>query len=319
MKKQIIFMFSGQGSQYYQMGKELYENHTQFRYWMDHCDEIVQSILKTSLVEVLYRSKGKGDPFDNIVYSNPALLCVEYSLFKVLKEMDIQPGFLLGYSLGEIIASVVSGAISLEDGTQLTVDIARLAEEKTQTAGMLAIVESPNIMSEYPDVFQDCWLTGRNFNTNFVVAGLAPAIHKLHMELGKMKVTTQILPVSYGFHTELIDPIEVACKERIRNIKISPNRMPIISSLKTEIIQELNEDHLWDVIRYPVNFEQTVNRILKMGDYIFIDSGPSGTLATCVKYMLPPNAGSITLQMMNQFGRDLSAIEKLRNCLFAEA
>jgi acyl transferase domain-containing protein len=95
--------------------------------------------------------------------------------------------------------------------------------------------------------------------------------------------------------------------------------MPIISSLKTEIIQELNEDHLWDVIRYPVNFEQTVNRILKMGDYIFIDSGPSGTLATCVKYMLPPNAGSITLQMMNQFGRDLSAIEKLRNCLFAEA
>jgi acyl transferase domain-containing protein len=312
-------MFSGQGSQYYQMGKELYENHTQFRYWMDHCNEIVQPIIKTSLIDVLYREKGKSESFDNILYSNPALLCVEYSLFNVLKGMDIQPDFLLGYSLGEMIASVVSDAISLEDGIKLTVDIARLAEENTQTAGMLAIVESRTIMSEYPDLFRHCWLTGRNFQANFVVGGLPHTIQQLQRELNKKNITSQILPVKYGFHTELIDSIELSCKQLFRKIKMSSSKVPIISSLKTEIIQELNEDHLWEVIRYPVNFEQTVSEILKTGDYIFIDSGPSGTLATCVKYMLPSNSGSTSLQVMNQFGRDMSSIEKLKTCLFTEA
>src|SRR3954471_5340073 len=105
MKKQIIFMFSGQGSQYYQMGKELYEKNAQFKHWMDHCDEIVSPLIQTSLIEVLYRGKGKSESFDNILYTNPALLCVEYSLFKVLNSMGVQPDFLLGYSLGEIIAA----------------------------------------------------------------------------------------------------------------------------------------------------------------------------------------------------------------------
>src|SRR5688500_6161604 len=135
--KRIIVMFSGQGSQYYQMGKELYEKNRQFRYSMDLCDEMVSPLIRASLTDVLYRGKGKGESFDNILYTNPALLCVEYSLFSVLSGMGIQPDYIMGYSLGELTASVVSGAISLEDGIQLAVDTARLAEEKTLPAEML--------------------------------------------------------------------------------------------------------------------------------------------------------------------------------------
>ena len=309
-------MFSGQGSQYYQMGKELYENHEQFRYWMDQCDEMVSPLIRTSLIEVLYQGKGKSESFDNILYTNPALLCIEYSMFQVLKGMEIHPDFLLGYSLGEIVASAVSGAISLEDGMQLVVNIARLAKAKTQPADMLAIIESKTIMAEFPDLFHQCWLTGTNFQSHFVVGGLPHTIRHLQAGLNEKNVTSQLLPVRYGFHTELIDPMEEECKQLGRRIKLSPVEIPIISSLKTEMIQELNEEYLWEVIRYPVDFERTINNILEKGEYVFIDLGPSGSLATFVKNILSSNSGSASLPTINQFGRDLNAIEKLRTCLY---
>ena len=317
MNRQIIFMFSGQGSQYHQMGRELYENHEQFRYWMDYCDEIVSSLIQTSIIDILYGTEGKSKPFDRLLYSNPALLCIEYSLANVLKGMGVHPDILMGYSLGEITASVVARAISLEDGMQLVVDLARLAEEKTQPAEMLAIMESKTIMTKFPDIFRDTCLTGINFEGNFVVCSLPHTIRHLQQNLNKKNITSQILPLKYGFHTDLIDPIEAEYKQLVRKINLSPIRIPLVSSVRRERVREVNEDYLWEVIRYPVNFQQTVNQILENGNYVFIDSGPSGTLATFVKYMLSSNSDSISLQMINQFGRDLDAIERLRRSSFS--
>ncbi|WP_074409445.1 MULTISPECIES: acyltransferase domain-containing protein [Aquimarina] len=315
MNKQIICMFSGQGSQYYKMGKELYEHNEQFRYWMNHCNEIVFPLIRTSLIDVLYGGKRKSEPFDNILYTNPAILTIQYSMFKLLKEMGIQPDFLLGYSMGELHAAVVSGAISLEDGIRVSVDIAKLTHERTQPAGMLAIMEPKSIMTRYPDLFHNCWLTAGNFQENFVVSGLPHAIQNLHQNLNKENIISQILPVKYGFHTKLIDPIEEAYTHIFSNIKVVPPKIPVISSLQAGTVRELNGDYVWKAIRYPVNFEQTIERILETGDYTFIDMGPSGTLSTFVKYILPSDSDSISLQMINQFGSDLNVIQKLRTCL----
>lgn len=308
-------MFSGQGSQYYQMGKELYENHAQFKFWMDHCDEIVQSHIQTSLIDVLYSGRKKSESFDHLLYTNPALLCIEYSLVRVLMEMGVQPDFLMGYSLGEITASVVSGAISLGEGIQLVVGMARLAEENTQQVEMLAVLESQEITTELPELFKNCWVTGRNFQRSFVVGGLPNDIRYLQEGLNKINLISQKLPIKYGFHTELIDPIESEFKKLISKLSISSIGIPLISSLKNEAVQEISKDYFWEVIRYPVDFKKTVEWMLRKGDYIFIDVGPSGTLATFVKYILPSDSRSISLQMINQFGNDLKSIEKLKTSL----
>jgi acyl transferase domain-containing protein len=297
------------------MGKELYENHSRFRYWMDHCDKIVHPIVQISLIDVLYRGQGKSEPFDQILYTNPSLLCIEYSLSRVLLEMGIQPDFLLGYSLGEITASVVSGVMSLEDGIQLVVGMARLVEAKTQLVEMLAVIESQEIMTTFPDLFQNCWLTGKNFQRSFVVSGLPNDIRHLQEGLNQQNIISQKLPVKYGFHTALMDPIEEEFKKLVRSIKLLPMGIPIISSLTTATVQEVNDDHIWEVIRYPVEFEQTIRLMLHKEDYIFIDVGPSGTLATFVKYLLTSNSNSLHLEAINPFGRDLSSIEKLRTSL----
>ncbi|MDA7716909.1 acyltransferase domain-containing protein [bacterium] len=207
------------------------------------------------------------------------------------------------------------GAICLEDGIRLAFDIGKLTNEKTKPANMLAIMGSKSIITDFSDIFHNCWLTAENFQDNFVVSGVPHAIKDLHEILKKKNIMSQILPVNYGFHTELIDPIEEDFKKLVKNIHISPTRIPMISSLTEGVVQELDGDYLWKAIRYPVNFEQTVKKIEQTGNYIFIDIGPSGTLSTFIKYILSPNSSSVSLQMINQFGRDLNAIEKLKTCL----
>lgn len=308
-------MFSGQGSQYYEMGKELYENNEQFRYWMDRSSEIAYPLIGISLIDVLYRGKKKSEAFDNIVYTNPALLSIQYSMFKLLNEMNIYPDFLLGYSMGELHAAVASEGISLEDGINISVEIAKLTNERTQLTGMLAIVGSKLMMKHYSDLFNNCDLTAENFQDNFVVSGLPTVIEKLHKKLNKENVISQILPVKYGFHTKHIDCIKNAYQQIFENIQMKSPRIPIISSLKNGIIQELSAEYIWKAIRNPVNFKQTIERIIETGDYTFIDIGPSGTLSTFVKYILPSDSDSISIQMMNQFGKDLNVIQKLRICL----
>lgn len=317
MNKQIVAMFSGQGSQYYQMGKELYYNHSRFRYWMNHCDEIAQPLVLTSLVTEIYQEIGKGQPFDRILYTNPALICIEYSLACILKEMGVQPDYLMGYSLGEITAAIVSEVITLKDGLRLAVELAKLVEEKTPRVEILAIIEPRDIIADMPDLFQNCWVTGTNFQRNFVVSGLPHDIRQLEQGLTKRNKLFQKLPVKYGFHTELIDPIEDEFKQLVRDIEMGPFTIPIISSIKQETVENTDDNFFWEVIRYPVDFEKTVKAMLAHGDYIFIDAGPSGILATFVKYNLAFDSTCLTLQMLNPFGKDMSSMEKLRTSIFS--
>jgi len=307
-------MFSGQGSQYYQMGKELYNEHPRFKLWMDYCDEIVSPLIGTSLVDIIYQEElSVSEPFDQLLYSNPALLCIEYSLSRVLMEMNTRPDYLIGYSLGEITASIVAGAMSLSEGLELVVDYAKLINKnENQAAGMLSIFDSVNIMTELPELFQNCTLTGKNFAGNFVVCGLQHDIQRLQQALDDKKIVSQRLAVNYAFHTQMMDVFEDDFKRLASKVNLSSVRIPIISSSTTGGIHEVTENYLWNVVRNPVEFEKTIHLTLNKGDFTFIDVGPSGSLATFVKYILPANSNSNHLEMINQFGRNLKSIEKLK-------
>lgn len=307
-------MFGGQGTQYYHMGKELYEKHARFRYWMDHCDAIATPLLATSLTDILYRGKGKGEPFDDLLHTNPALLCFQYSLYQVLREMDMRPDWLLGYSMGEAVAAVAAGAVSLEDGIRLMVEIARLAEQ-TPKAEMMAILAPKMIMADYPELFSQCWLAGTNFQHNFVVSGLPAAMQELRTVLNDMNIVSQQLPVCRGFHTPLIDPAADACRRLIREVPMVRGSIPLISSLTANVMTDLQPEHYWEAIRYPVSFESAIVNTVAAGEAVFIDLSASGSLATLVKYILPADSGSFSIPVINQFGRDMMGLEKMQQTL----
>jgi acyl transferase domain-containing protein len=315
MPKPIVFMFSGQGSQYYHMGKELYQRHAGFKRWMDHCDEIAAPLIDASLIEVIFYAADKRQDFDRLLYSNPALLCFEYSLAQVLLDMDVKPDLLLGYSLGDITSSVLAGNMVLEEGIRFVVEMAKLFEAKSPPAKMLAILEPRTLMAQYPELFQNVWLTGHNFPKNFVVTGLPADIATLQQALAENKVIMQELPVRYGFHTPLLDPLADKVKQLAGGINFGAIDIPIISAVDGERKNAVDAEELWRITRQPVHFEQTLLAMLQSGDYTFVDVGPSGTLAAFVKYTMMPGSGSLALQTINRFGNDLESMKRFETAL----
>jgi bacillaene synthase trans-acting acyltransferase len=310
MRLPVVFMFSGQSSQYHQMGRELYDRHPRFRMWMEYCDEIAAPLIGCSLCEVLYGEGDKSKPFDRLLHTNPALISFEYSLARVLMEAGATPQYLLGYSLGELSAAIVGGALTIEQGIGLVVDYARLIEAESPLATMLAVIDVPDVEIRYAEPFAGCWVTARNFDRHIVVTGSVAAIQRLREALTRDGVLHQVLAVNYGFHTEMQQPLETGFMALARKLDFQPLRIPVVSC-RDGAVYDSNTDtegwqqRLWATFRHPVAFDATVRALLGGGDFHFLDVGPSGTLATFIKYLLPSGSASLFNEVINPFGRDI--------------
>ena len=309
MRLPVVFMLSGQGSQYYQMGRELYQRHPRFRMWMDYCDEVARPLLGISLCDLLYHDGKKSQPFDRLLYSNPALLSFEYSLARVLGEAEIVPDCLLGYSLGEISALVIGGAITLEQGLRLVVEIGSLLEAESPPANMIAVLGSPAELGHYVEAGDGLWITARNFDGHFVVTGPVAATNRLIEALQRVGVAHQVLPVNYGFHTEMLQPLQQQVLNLMHQLDFGPLRVPMWSSFSGARLDAGFDCsdwplHLWSMLRHPIAFDSTVRALLVRGDFTFVDAGPSGTLATFVKHLLGASSDSRFVEIVNPFGRD---------------
>jgi acyl transferase domain-containing protein len=310
MELPVVFMLSGQGSQYHQMGRELYDRHPRFRMWMDHCDEIAQPLIGRSLCDILYRGDEKTRPFDRLLHTNPALGAFEYSLAKVLMEAGAKPAYLLGYSLGELAAAIIGGALSLEQGLRFAVEYARLVEAESPQAQMLAVIDAPDLANTHADALAGCWLTARNFDRHQVVTGPVAAIQRLREALSADGILHQVLAVNYGFHTELQQPLEARFLALARQQDFQPLRIPFVSCRDGAVYDRDTDpgvwsQHLWSTFRQPIAFDATVRGLLGRGDFHFVDVGPSGTLSTFVKYLVPAGRRASFGEVINPFGRDL--------------
>lgn len=302
----VVFMFSGQGSQYYSMGQQLYQENALFKYWLDQCNEITFPLLRRSLVDIIYNPKDKYVPFDELVYSNPALLSIQFCISQVLKKSGIKPDYCLGYSIGELAAAVVSEALSLEDALHFLIDYSIIVENNTPQSAMLAILESESSID-----IGNCWITARNLPNHFVISGLVDDVSRIKLTLDRKGVVSQILPVNIGFHTKLINQVESQVKSAFSKIEIRPSCSRMVSCYHQDVIERFDSNHFWNAVRHPVEFRTTLSNLLLKDDYTFIDVGPSGTLSTFVKYTLEENTTSMALEVMNHFGNNLQTLSKV--------
>ncbi|WP_067499183.1 acyltransferase domain-containing protein [Actinoplanes sp. TFC3] len=304
-----VFMYSGQGSQYYQMTRQLYEQNERYRLWLDYCDEIAEPVLGRSVLEVIFADdRARSEPFDSLPDSSAALMCVEYSLTRLVRELGHEPDLLLGYSLGEVTAAVVAEALSLEDGLTIAVEFGRLLEASTPPSAMLAVVGAQHLRREAGSLAGGCWVTATNFTGNFVLTGRLADVERVQGELERDGVLCQRLPVNFGVHTPLIDPVREQALAVLGAARPGLPRIPLMSSAGADGVSAVSGGSLWSAMRRPVEFDRTVAKLLAGGDAQLMDLGPSATLATFVKYLLPPGSSSTQVSTINRFGNDIKSL-----------
>ncbi|MFG6107404.1 acyltransferase domain-containing protein [Leptothoe sp. EHU-05/26/07-4] len=312
----VIWMFSGQGSQYFDMGRDLYKANPVFRDRMQACDAHCERLLGFSILEIIYprANVSKSAPFDNLHHTHPALLCIQYSLAQTLLSQGMKPDLMLGYSLGEWVALSVFGVLPFAAALESVVEQVDLLKRCTPPGGMLAVMASPDIVDSSP-VYQDMAISAHNFRNHFVLSGLKQSIDCVQAHLRASEITHQRLPVTVAFHSPAMDAIEMYYKAQGHRKYPQSLTIPLVSLAYTEILDILPEDFLWNILRRPVFFEKTIRRLEADGDYHFVDLGPSGTLATFLKYLLTPDSHSKISPILTPFQQAQVNLERLESAL----
>lgn len=306
--KSIVFMFSGQGSQYYHMGKELFHRDPIFRERMQELDGIIREIMGESVLERLYDAKKRlSDNFDRTRYTHPAIFMVEVALAEVMLEKGVKPDYVLGSSMGEFSAAAVSGVMPVKDILNLVCKQAELVETHCQKGGMLTILHHPDLYHQTPLLKENSQLAGVNYSTHFVVSGTFEQLQAIAEFLKQQHIDSQLLPVTTAFHSSLIDEAAPAFLDDLHNKKFQSPAIPFISCTYGRIITGIPADYFWQIARQPIIFTKALELLEPTDDYMFLDLGPSGTLVNFVKNNRFDNPDCFTF--MSPFGGELKKIE----------
>ncbi|WP_139492118.1 acyltransferase domain-containing protein [Brevibacillus dissolubilis] len=311
----IIFMFAGQGSQYFHMGKELLKNNPVFHRWMYGLDRMIQQRLGESLIDRIYdQEKRLTDSFDRTLYTHPAIFMVEIALAQTLIEEGIRPDYVLGSSLGEFAALVIAGVLTLEEGLDAVITHARVLEANCASGTMTAILHDPSLYRENPLLYRNSEIAAINFESHFVIAGQTEKLREIEAYLKENRITHQALAITQGFHSAVIDPAAPLYRDYLSRLTFRTPQIPVVSGLYGQIIQAVPGQYLWDVARQPMEFPKSIRSVESRGGGTYIDISPSGTLATFAKYHIDPNQSTI-FPIMTMFHQDVKNLEKIRAAL----
>lgn len=308
----IVFMFSGQGSQYYQMGRELYDAHPAFRRTLERCDRFVHERAGFSLIDAIY-SRPRGEPFDDLRLSHPALVAVELATYDLLRAEGVVADRHLGASLGELVAAAAAGCCSYETALAVALAHARNVADHCAPGGMLAVLAPPAALDALPCRGRDLTFAGENFPAHFTVSGGLDAIGRAESDWRAAGVNSIRLPVRYAFHSPAMARARAPFLDVCRSFEFSgAPQVPVVSALSTEAVPRFDADHFWAVVGGPMRFRDTIRRFETQGPSLYVDCGPSGTSATFVKYNLDAASGSKEFSILSPFGTAVRNLEKLK-------
>ncbi|MEA5554859.1 type I polyketide synthase [Nodularia spumigena] len=275
----IAFLFTGQGSQYTGMGETLYNQEPVFRNTLDICDQILQPILGTSLLDLIWQLPN-SELLAQTQITQPALFSLEYALAKLWQSWGIQPSALLGHSIGEYVAACLAGVFSLEDALQLVIQRGRLMAELPHNGAMTAIYADYATVAAYiqPNDTQVNIAAANGAIT--VISGSDEIVEQLEKTFIEKDYKTRRLTVSHAFHSPLMEPMLDDFAKVLQTVCFHEPNLTIISNVTGKPInQEIATPNYWlSHIRHTVHFGTGLQYLIDSGYRCFVELGPKPVL-----------------------------------------
>ena len=295
----VVFLFGGQGTQYVNMGHNLYRTEPLFRAIVDECCGHLRPHLGRDLRDLLYPAKGDEDAaresLRNTVYTQPALFTIEYALARWWQGLGVQPTSMVGHSIGEFVAATIAGVFDLPDvlrivaargrlmqgmpgGSMLSVRAAAADVEKLLVAGVqMAAVNSPSLC---------------------VVAGPVDAVAAIQKVFEARGWACRELLTSHAFHSEMMDPMLEPLRREFDNVTLRPPTLALMSTVTGATMtqeQACSPEYWTRQARMPVLFSSAIKALLETGHDLFLECGPRATLSTLTRQHAPAGVAVSTV------------------------
>jgi acyl transferase domain-containing protein/NADPH:quinone reductase-like Zn-dependent oxidoreductase/SAM-dependent methyltransferase/aryl carrier-like protein len=277
----VAFVYSGNGPQWWGMGRELMAASAEFRQEIVKVDAIFQPLAGWSLVAEMARPESESRTALT-EFAQPLLFALQVALTAVLRSAGIHPAATMGHSVGEVAAAYVSGALTLE---QATLVIYNRSMQQARTAGMgsmaalgVSVEEAQQAISQVSGWLE---LAASNAPKAVTVAGDPAHLEKLRAAMTEAGKFARILPLQYAFHTSAMDVIQEDLIASLASLRSQPSAIPFISTVDggEKNGTELDSEYWWRNVREPVQFQRAVDHLLtERRIHVFLEIGPHPVL-----------------------------------------
>lgn len=288
INNKVVFMFTGQGSQYPGMARSLYDTQPLFKQILDQCQDILAAYLSHPLLDVIYPDSDDADQIlDQTAYAQPAIFAIEYALAKLWISWGIQPDVVIGHSIGEYAAACVAGIFSLEDALKLVTERGRLMQQLPQQGQpgdgqMLAVLADIETIQPLLERYADkVSVAAYNGPKHHVLSGDTQTIQALAEYFTEQGIRAVKLNTSHAFHSLQMQPIMHDFQQVANSVEYHTPEVSFYSNMtETMITDELVNAEYWTRhIMQPVRFYQGMSALCEQGYEVFVELGPKPIMA----------------------------------------
>ena len=314
-RRDVVFLFPGQGAQYVGMGRGLYDAEPVFHDCVDRCAESLRSHLGLDLRDVLYPPAGANldeaaERLKQTALTQPSLFVIEYALATVLEKWGLRPSGMIGHSVGEYVAACVAGVFTLDDALMVVAARGRLMQSCLPGA-MLAVMAEESVARAH--LFDEVSLAAVNAPGLSVLSGSFEAIDRVEAALARAGIESRRLETSHAFHSSMMDGILEEFHRTVASVRLAPPRLPFISNVTATWIdaREATDAKYWvRHLREAVRFAEGFAGLGSDHASALIEVGPGRTLLGFAKRIQRPEGRPMvaTLRHPRESGEDLAIL-----------
>lgn len=317
----VAFVCSGQGPQWWAMGRGLLKYSPAFRTVIKRCDAEFRKFGMWSLVEELSRGESESRMQETSI-AQPSIFAIQVALAAVWESWGIKPEVVVGHSVGEIAAAYLSGALSWEDACCVAFHRGRTMDLATSHGAMVAAGISAAEVEQWIKGQEDqVALAAINGPSSVTISGDATAIEKLAARLDDEGIFCRRLAVEYAFHSPQMEPVKDELLASLSHIRSRKPHTRLISTVTGEAIQDAGQvdgEYWWQNVRQSVRFSDAMNSLAETGIGVAIEIGPHPVLAYSINECFQASQKSIrSIPSLNRQQDDLQCIAKSLGSLYS--